>query len=191
MQVLGCQSRRLTAQGRTSSNDIQPGSSTTQRDQWPADNGTACLCYDTLDAECIATCAAGIRNYNIRQSSGTGLVTAKCPGNTMVLGCGSSAETAGQSSYRAAVVAMRKSCRCYDDQGVTCYAVCGLFTAESSYPDSFPAARLLVPDQKRNSAVKFHSNSASKMMICVLALCLMLILSKQSWVQESQSKSNI
>jgi len=146
--------------------------SATQRDQWPADNGTACWCYDTLNAECIATCAAGIRNHHIRQSSGTGFVTVTCPPGTMVLGCGSADQTAGQSSYRAAVVAMRTSCRCYDDQEITCYAVCGLFTAESSYPGSFRAARLMVATHK-SSAVKLRSNWATKtILLCALSVLL-------------------
>jgi len=177
MQVLGCQSRRLTSQRTTSSNEITHRSMTPpmQRDQWPSDNGTACFCYDTLNAECIATCAAGIRQYSIRQSNGTGLVTAKCPYGTMVLGCGSAAETTGQSGHRAAVVAMRKSCRCYDDDAVTCYAVCGLFTADSSYPDSFSASRLLVSN--RNDAAKLRSSSATKtILLCVLGLLVGLSL---------------
>jgi len=170
MQVLGCQSRRLTEQRIVSA--LGPVASATQRDQWPSDNGTACLCYDTLDAECIATCAAGIRNYNIRQSSGTGLVTATCSQGTMVLGCGSAANTTGQSSRRAAVVTMRTSCRCYDDEEVTCYAVCGLFTAESSYPDSFAAARVLVPT-KNSSSVKLSPISAlTTILLCILGLML-------------------
>jgi len=164
MQVLGCQSRRLT-----------PAHSLTaprQRDQWPSDNGTACLCYDTLDAECIATCAAGIRKYNIRQSSGTGLVTASCPKGTMVLGCGSASNTTGQSSRRASIVAMRTSCRCYDDQEVTCYAVCGLFTAESNYHASFAVARLLAPS-KNLSPVKPPSISVlTTVLLCIMGLVL-------------------
>ena len=171
MQVLGCQSRRLTSQRTSSANEISRPSMTqdTQRDQWPSDNGSACFCYDTLNTECIATCAAGIRKYNIRQSNGTGLVTASCPYGTMVLGCGSAAETTGQSRHRAAVVAMRTSCRCYDDDAVTCYAVCGLFTAESSYPDTFSAARLLVPN--RNAAAKLGSIAGMKIiLLCILWL---------------------
>jgi len=177
MQVLGCQSRRLPPI------IYYPRPRLPQRDQWPSYNGTACLCYDTLNAECIATCAAGIRNYNIRQSSGTGLVTATCPQGTMVLGCGSATNTTGQSSRRAAVVAMRTSCRCYDDEEVTRYAVCGLFIAESSYPDSFAAsfdsfdsdsfaARLLVPT-KNSSPVKLPSISAlTTVLLCILGLLL-------------------
>jgi len=172
MQVLGCQSRRLASRDTRSANDITKSQATpTQRDQWPVDNGTACLCYDTLNAECVATCAAGIRNYHIRHSSGTGVVTATCPAGTMVLGCGSAAQTAGQSRRRAAVVAMRTSCRCYDDKGVTCYAVCGLFTAQSSYPESFAAAEIQLPS--RNRATQCHSNAAFKtFLLCILALLL-------------------
>jgi len=175
MQVLGCQSRRRTSQSRTTSaNSILP-ISTTQRDQWPADNGTMCWCYDTLDAECVATCADGIRNYNIRQSSGTGTVVVSCPLGTMVLGCGSAAQTANQSSYRAAVVAMRTSCRCYDDQEITCYAVCGLFIADSSYTAGIPAAKLLMPIED-SAAIRLCSNSATKTIIlCVLGLLLTLL----------------
>ena len=177
--MLGCQSRRLTS---PSANEISP-SPANQRDQWPADNGTACLCYDTLNAECIATCAAGIRNYSIRRSSGTGLVFASCPRGTMVLGCGSASPTStDQSKHRAAVVAMRTSCRCYDDHEVTCYAACGLFTADSSYPGSFQATRLLVPTVD-SSAIKRCSKSAMKTaIICMLGFLLAYY--KQTWMHE-------
>jgi len=174
LQVLGCQSRRLAA---PLTNDIPqelvPPVAQSQRDQWPSDNGTECLCHDTQNAECVATCAAGIRNYNIRQSTGTGLVTATCLPDTTVLGCGSASDVAGQSRYRAAVVAMRTSCRCYDDYGVTCYAVCGLFTGESSYPESFPAARLLVPTRSKSAGLNVRFDLASKT-IQLLALLLIV-----------------
>ena len=127
--MLGCHSTRLTSSSSSSS-------SSAGRSQWPTDNGTACLCYDTANAECIATCAADISNHHVRHTNGTGLVTASCPQGTTVLGCGSASPTGGQSRRRAAVVAMRTSCRCYDDHQVTCYAVCGLFMAESSYGET-------------------------------------------------------
>jgi len=152
MQVLGCQSQRLE----------RGPESATHRDQWPAVNGTECLCYDTQDAQCVATCATDIQSYSVRQASGTGLVMAKCPQGTVVLGCGSAAQTAGESCYRAAVVAMRTSCRCYDDKGVKCYAVCGLLMPESSYTGA-----------SRNSApAKLRSNLASK----AITLCVLLLI---------------
>lgn len=177
--VLGCQSRRLLSHPSRPSNHISDTSATArsawQRDQWPTDNGTACLCYDTLNAECIATCASGIRNYNIRQQSGTGVVTASCPAGMMVLGCGSASETGGQSKYRAAVVAMKTSCRCYDDEEVTCYAACGTFTAASSYRESVPAPSLLAPrhSSSTSSAAQLPSSPMlSTILLCILGLLL-------------------
>jgi len=154
MQVLGCQSRRFERARRPAS--------ATHRDQWPAVNGTVCLCYDTHDAQCVATCATDIQSYSVRQASGTGLVMAKCPQGTVVLGCGSVAQTASRSRYRAAVVALRTSCRCYDDQGVRCYAVCGLLMPESSYSGA----------SRNSAAAKFRLNLASK----AITLCIILLI---------------
>jgi len=80
VQVLGCQSRRMEVTSRRTSNNVIL-SDRVQRDQWPADNGSTCWCYDDDDShnsECIATCGAGVRNHHIHRSSGTGLVTATC-----------------------------------------------------------------------------------------------------------------
>jgi len=163
--VLGCQSRRLAPALYTRQSS--------RRDQRPADNGTVCLCYDTLNAECIATCAADIRNYDVRHSTGAGLVTASCPQGTTVLGCGSASPTASQSRHRAAVVAMRTSCRCYDDQQVTCYAVCGLLMAENNYVH---VGRLVVPGSNSSAAdLRFDS-----LLEIILHCVLVLIVYKQS-----------
>ena len=158
--MLGCHSKRLES------------SVSARRDQWQTNNGTSCLCYDTVNAECIATCAADIRNHHILHSNGTGLVTTSCPQGTMVLGCGTASPMNGQSRRRAAVVAMRTSCRCYDDYQVTCYAVCGLLMAESSYPQT----RLQVARQT-SSASRVCCESQLETTI-LFALGLVIILSK-------------
>ena len=165
MQVLGCHSKTVGEVGSC-------------RDQYPAENGTRCLCYGTYgpyeyktkiafaklevypstlsqreihqiihstdtDAEhmCIATCASGIQGHTIRHSEGTGLVSADCAEGTTVLGCGSATPTDAiggnstnatdgvVSARRIAVVTMGKSCRCYDDYRVRCYAICGVTTS--------------------------------------------------------------
>ena len=95
----------------------------------------------------------------------------------MVLGCGSAAQTGSesddhQSAYRAAVVAMRTSCRCYDDQPITCYAVCGLFTVDANYPGSFAAARLLVPTVRDSAGLR--SSSPTKPIVLAALLGLLL-----------------
>lgn len=158
--MLGCQSKRLVQSGRSC------------RNQWPADGGRACLCYDTMNAECVATCASDIYDYHISRSNGTGLVVASCPQGTSVLGCGSASPTNGQSRRRAAVVAMGTSCRCYDDREVTCYATCGLFMAESSYSET---SRLIA--SKNSSAIAVGCNSQLKTIILFL-LGLVVILSQ-------------
>ena len=91
--MLGCHSDTAGRAGRC-------------RDQWPADNGTACLCYGTVgyyerrdsdngEHRCIATCADDIQNHHVSRSDGAGLVTADCPEGTTVLGCGSASPIDG------------------------------------------------------------------------------------------------
>ena len=154
--MLGCQSKRLVRSNRP-----------VCRNQWPSAGGRECTCYDSLNAECIATCAAGLHSYHISQSNGTGLVAATCPQGTTVLGCGSASPTNGQSRRRAAVVAMGRACRCYDDRQVTCYAVCGLFMAESSYSEP----RRLMASQ--NSA-PFSDSQLKTTTLCLLGFVLIL-----------------
>jgi len=126
VQVLGCHSRRASASS---------GAVSVHVDQWPGANGTTCQCYEAVKSgklECIATCAGEISNHHISQSTGTGLVVASCFRGMTVLGCGSAAATNASSSHRVAVVAMGTTCRCHDDHGVTCYALCGVVKTEGS-----------------------------------------------------------
>ena len=100
MQVLGCH-LKMEATAVMHESYVPD---VTRRNQWPADNGTACLCRGSYDSrmayirywsiepsfqQCIATCADDIQNHHVSHSDGTGRVTADCPEGMAVLGCGS------------------------------------------------------------------------------------------------------
>ena len=183
VQVLGCH-LRLQASAHIHKSSLPD---VTRRDQWPADNGTACLCRGSYGSglieinfqQCIATCADDIQNHHVSHSDGTGLVTADCPEGMAVLGCGSASpidtvdnstnstvET--RSSGRTAVVVnTTNSCRCYDEYQVRCYAVCNMF--DDSRPVPSNETSLL------STATRVGCDSLQKTAIlCVLGLLLIL-----------------
>ena len=103
-------------------------------DKWtyPSTDGSSCECYERNAANCYASCASNITNYEIVTTNGTGLVTANCtqPDN-VVLGCGSkgTALSKGTTLYpwRVSRVLSNTSCICSDAYGTQCYAICGRF----------------------------------------------------------------
>ena len=61
---------------------------------YPKADGSSCECYEKNDANCYASCASNITNYEIVPIIGTGLVTATCShSDNVVLGCGSNETT--------------------------------------------------------------------------------------------------
>ena len=113
-QVLGCH--------------LRPTSLT--EDYWkywyPSPDGTKCICSHDYGAECIATCASNIVNYEIVSVYGTGTVTASCAiPNNQVLGCGNDRiGESGLCQFRS-VYSQTNSCQCIDNYGTRCYAICG------------------------------------------------------------------
>jgi len=61
------------------------------RNFYPSIDGAGCTCSDKYGANCIATCASDINDYEVVSVYGTNYVNVKCkkPGN-IVLGCGGS-----------------------------------------------------------------------------------------------------
>ena len=58
------------------------------RQFYPSSSGS-CTCYDYYGGVCVATCASNIRDYEIRQQFGYGVVTVNCLNqDAYVLGCG-------------------------------------------------------------------------------------------------------
>jgi len=102
----------------------------TIRDFYPTNNGTNCMCSDVVAANCIATCASNLANYEIVNVSGVKHVNVQCthPDNK-VLGCGGSPikDPASFEKWRAIQVYNETSCTCYDWYGINCYAICGKF----------------------------------------------------------------
>ena len=103
-----------------------------QYDRWrkwyPSDKGSLCICNDDLGAECYATCASDIKDYEIVSATGlasNSVSSCKKAGN-VVLGCGH------QSEYTSRYVVWTKmfifnetSCLCISSYRSTCYAICG------------------------------------------------------------------
>ena len=104
------------------------------RNFYPSDDGSGCSCSDIDGANCIATCASDINDYEVVSAYGTNNINVKCtkPGN-VVLGCGGSPVNQWFKDYydyqfelwRMVKVQNKTSCTCYDWFGITCYAICG------------------------------------------------------------------
>ena len=98
------------------------------RKTYPSNDGSACLCSDFGKAECVATCAPNINDYEIVSAHGAVTevaVSCKVPGNR-VLGCGQKADdSAKMEVYPTYHVLNQTSCLCYSYVGVTCFAICG------------------------------------------------------------------
>ena len=102
------------------------------RRYYPADNGTSCICYDYTGAQCVASCASNIYDYEIRKQFGYGDVTVQCSGGNFVLGCGLWPTWSGPDRFQAVFVASMASCQCHNAYGITCYAICGKFNTSST-----------------------------------------------------------
>jgi len=111
---------------------ISPIFDTNYYDPWriwyPTDDGSSCACFDDVLAECYATCATDIKDYEIVSAHG-GLknifVSCKIPGN-VVLGCGQIADDSDfYEKWTKAFISSQTTCKCYNYFGVTCYAICG------------------------------------------------------------------
>jgi len=105
-------------------------SSPASTDKWtyPVADGSSCECNETLRANCYASCASNITNYEIVSTIGFGLVTATCthPDN-VVLGCGSKGTTLISDPWRFSHPMSNTSCTCSNANGTKCYAICGRF----------------------------------------------------------------
>jgi len=105
----------------------------TVRDFYPTNNGNDCTCGDHVGANCIATCASNLANYEIVNETGNNYVHVKCTHpEYKVLGCGGSPtlkykDPAYSEKWRAIQVQNETSCTCYDYYGIRCYAICGKF----------------------------------------------------------------
>jgi hypothetical protein len=115
-QVLGCH--------------IDPTGS--QVDIWrywfPSADGTRCTCKDTYGADCVASCASNINNYEVVSVWGSGGVpfSVNCTKpNNQVLGCGSNPKVTSNNEEWRITYAQPGSCLCYDYFGTQCYAICG------------------------------------------------------------------
>ena len=115
-----------------------------QYDRWrkwyPSDNGSSCICNDDVGAECYATCASDIKDFEIVSATGlasNSVSSCKKAGN-VVLGCGH------QSEYTSRYVVWTKmfifnetSCLCISSYRSTCYAICGKLYLQWSRQFSF------------------------------------------------------
>ena len=96
------------------------------REFYPSADGTACNCYDYFGADCVASCASDINNYEVVSVWGTSLVTVGCSKpNNQVLGCGSNPDGANGLEKWRTTRAQSGSCVCFDFFGTRCYAICG------------------------------------------------------------------
>ena len=109
-------------------------------DYWPAfyptDGGTSCTCVHYFGAECLAMCAANIKNYEIIEVLGKRSVIVSCakPGN-MVLGCGSEIienNYTYQNNFPSTRVSTNTSCECKNVFWVKCFAICGYLSSTTS-----------------------------------------------------------
>ena len=95
---------------------------------YPTPDGSACFCYDFFGAECSATCASSILDYEVVKTFGNAKVAVSCNSTTgnVVLGGGQQpAFTPSHEYWRSFNVYNETSFTCYDFFGIICYAVCG------------------------------------------------------------------
>ena len=98
------------------------------QEHYPTEEGCGCICSNTMGAKCYATCAKNVRNYAVINATDSGMFYVECPFNSSVLGCGISI---GQNNrYKAdwnreAFAVNSTTCLCRDNNGMTCYAICG------------------------------------------------------------------
>ena len=100
------------------------------RKWYPSDNGSSCICFDKVQAECYATCASDIKDYEIASAFGAAsnsVASCKIAGN-VVLGCGHQAEyTSHYVIWTKMLIYNETSCLCISSYKSTCYAICGKF----------------------------------------------------------------
>ena len=99
-----------------------------QRYYYPSDNGSSCICNDDVGAECYATCASDIKDYEIVSAHGVAadtFVSCKITGN-VVLGCGQRPDGASlYENWSKMYIIDQTTCVCYNYYGIVCYAICG------------------------------------------------------------------
>jgi len=119
LQVVGCHAKVLA---------VTDGESL---EQYPTDDGNGCMCVNYTSANCVASCAKNIRNHEVRSEYGIGVVTVTCSEGNFVLGCSivsyDPVATTNVDKCRTWAVKSIDSCECYgnDNNGATCYALCG------------------------------------------------------------------
>jgi hypothetical protein len=106
---------------------IDPGNKNEDWRRWiPSADGTKCTCYDYFGANCVASCASNINNYEVVSIKGSGFISVGCTKpNNAILGCGSNPDGAPQKERWRTTFGQSGSCVCYDAFGTVCYAVCG------------------------------------------------------------------
>ena len=92
----------------------------------PSSDGKTCTCYDYFGANCVASCASNINNYEVVSVKGSGVVRVGCTKpNNVILGCGSDPEGDSNKERFRTTFPQSGYCQCYDAYGTVCYAVCG------------------------------------------------------------------
>ena len=95
---------------------------------YPYNYGSSCYCNDYQGSKCIALCALNINKYEIAQNYGRGMVRASCtrPENNL-LGCGLFVNGEVETAFwRYSYTFNEKTCLCFANVYVVCYAVCGV-----------------------------------------------------------------
>ncbi|CAG0896757.1 unnamed protein product [Darwinula stevensoni] len=102
---------------------------------YPKDDQSGCVCSYYYDAEtsCVASCSRQVRadRHEIRKNYGVGFITVTCSESNFVMGCGVNPADGNNAWYRTAWVDSINSCKCYDEKGATCYAICGQFNSST------------------------------------------------------------
>lgn len=94
----------------------------------PLSDGSGCHCYDYFGANCVATCASNIMQYEIKSTYVLrGSVQVQCSQGQQILGCGVHAYETEEvfEKFRAVFASSDTACQCYDNYGAKCFAVCG------------------------------------------------------------------
>jgi len=117
---------------------------------YPDKEGKVCRCHDDRRTDCMATCASNVVDYDVVSQYGKSVALAQCTGSSVVLGCGMQPAYGDDTEevlnmedidderlskieneeprFTAWAVKDSTKCECYDDLGITCYAICGRLT---------------------------------------------------------------
>ena len=112
--------------------DFNTGMSQLYRSTYPSSDGQFCTCSDDYGADCVATCASNVVNYEVTSNSqsvsGNPISSCQKSGN-VALGVGYRIQPqVGDDDTPYGSIQDNTSCYCHYSKTIDCYCICGILT---------------------------------------------------------------